>query len=216
MERSTAFDTASEKPNPSHHSTGTVQMRIKNANSHHDRLSQSKSMILSENVKVPEPVSRHRRNHSQHNLTLANIISTQDHTVVEKEGYLLKAKIADGGKKLRKNWSTSWVVLTAQKMEFYKESKQPALANLKPGYKPECVDLCGACIEWTSEKSSRKNVFQDFHIVILACCTFRLSAFDSPQGDVRRGFIPDLEGFILLGSFSKKLGESLGRIFKFD
>ncbi|EOB06950.1 Rho GTPase-activating protein 15 [Anas platyrhynchos] len=106
-------------------------------------------------------VNRHRRNHSQHNLTLADIISTQDHTVVEKEGYLLKAKIADGGKKLRKNWSTSWIVLTARKMEFYKESKQPALANLKPGYKPECVDLCGAQIEWTPEKSSRKNVFQD-------------------------------------------------------
>ncbi|OXB68687.1 hypothetical protein ASZ78_005878, partial [Callipepla squamata] len=134
MERSTTSDTASEKPNPSH-STGAVQMRIKNANSHHDRLSQSKSMILSENVKVIEPV-------------------------VEKEGYLLKAKIADGGKKLRKNWSTSWIVLTSRKMEFYKESKQPALANLKPGYKPECVDLCGAHIEWTPEKSSRKNVFQ--------------------------------------------------------
>ncbi|XP_013815191.1 rho GTPase-activating protein 15 [Apteryx mantelli] len=160
MERSTASDMASEKPNPSHHSTGAVQMRIKSANSHHDRLSQSKSMILSENVKVAEPVNRHRRNHSQHNLTLADIISTQDHTVVEKEGYLLKAKIADGGKKLRKNWSTSWIVLTARKMEFYKESKQPALANLKPGYKPECVDLCGARIEWTPEKSSRKNVFQ--------------------------------------------------------
>uniref|UniRef100_A0A8C3C7G9 Rho GTPase-activating protein 15 n=1 Tax=Cairina moschata TaxID=8855 RepID=A0A8C3C7G9_CAIMO len=159
MERSTTSDTASEKPSPSH-STGAVQMRIKNANSHHDRLSQSKSMILSENVKVAEPVNRHRRNHSQHNLTLADIISTQDHTVVEKEGYLLKAKIADGGKKLRKNWSTSWIVLTARKMEFYKESKQPALANLKPGYKPECVDLCGAQIEWTPEKSSRKNVFQ--------------------------------------------------------
>uniref|UniRef100_A0A8B9I4R3 Rho GTPase-activating protein 15 n=1 Tax=Anser brachyrhynchus TaxID=132585 RepID=A0A8B9I4R3_9AVES len=159
MERSTTSDMASEKPSPSH-STGAVQMRIKNANSHHDRLSQSKSMILSENVKVPEPVNRHRRNHSQHNLTLADIISTQDHTVVEKEGYLLKAKIADGGKKLRKNWSTSWIVLTARKMEFYKESKQPALANLKPGYKPECVDLCGAQIEWTPEKSSRKNVFQ--------------------------------------------------------
>ncbi|XP_014796602.1 PREDICTED: rho GTPase-activating protein 15 [Calidris pugnax] len=160
MERSTTSDTASEKPNPSHHCTGAVQMRIKNANSHHDRLSQSKSMILSENIKVAEPVNRHRRNHSQHNLTLADIITTQDHTVVEKEGYLLKAKIADGGKKLRKNWSTSWIVLTARKMEFYKESKQPALANLKPGYKPECVDLCGARIEWTSEKSSRKNVFQ--------------------------------------------------------
>lgn len=31
---------------------------------------------------------------------------------------------------LRKNWSTSWIVLTSRKMEFYKESKQPALANL--------------------------------------------------------------------------------------
>ncbi|OXB82294.1 UNVERIFIED_CONTAM: hypothetical protein H355_004611, partial [Colinus virginianus] len=140
MERSTTSDTASEKPNPSH-STGAVQMRIKNANSHHDRLSQSKSMILSENVKVIEPV-------------------------VEKEGYLLKAKIADGGKKLRKNWSTSWIVLTSRKMEFYKESKQPALANLKPGYKPECVDLCGAHIEWTPEKSSRKNVFQGSQMVM--------------------------------------------------
>ncbi|KAF4788186.1 hypothetical protein TURU_163718 [Turdus rufiventris] len=190
MERSSTSDTASEKPNPSHHSTGAVQMRIKNSNSHHDRLSQSKSMILSENVKVIEPlqefrslnllttnimancssaglavpwehkINRHRRNLSQHNLTFTDSISTQDPTVVEKEGYLLKAKIADGGKKLRKNWSTSWVVLTARKMEFYKESKQPALVNLKPGYKPECVDLCGARIEWTSEKSSRKNVFQ--------------------------------------------------------
>lgn len=57
MERSTTSDTASEKPSPSH-STGAVQMRIKNANSHHDRLSQSKSMILSENMKVAEPVSK--------------------------------------------------------------------------------------------------------------------------------------------------------------
>ncbi|XP_030808313.1 rho GTPase-activating protein 15 [Camarhynchus parvulus] len=160
MERSSTSDAASEKPNPSHHSTGAVQMRIKNSNSHHDRLSQSKSMILSENVKVAEPINRHRRNLSQHNLTIADIISTQEPTVVAKEGYLLKAKIADGGKKLRKNWSTSWIVLTARKMEFYKESKQPAMSNCKPGYKPECVDLCGARIEWTSEKSSKKNVFQ--------------------------------------------------------
>uniref|UniRef100_A0A7M4EJC6 Rho GTPase-activating protein 15 n=3 Tax=Crocodylus porosus TaxID=8502 RepID=A0A7M4EJC6_CROPO len=160
MQRSTTSDTSSEKLNPSHQSTGAVQMRIKNANSHHDRLSQSKSMILSENVKITEPISRHRRNHSQHNLILTDIISSQEQTVVEKEGYLLKAKIADGGKKLRKNWSTSWLVLTARKIEFYKESKQPALVSLKPGYKPEWVDLCGACIEWTTEKSSRKNVFQ--------------------------------------------------------
>ncbi|CAM2100533.1 unnamed protein product [Caretta caretta] len=168
-----ASDTSSEKPNPTHQNIGAVQMRIKSANSHHDRHSQSKSMILSENVKVKEPISRHRRNHSQHNLLLTDIISPKEQTVVEKEGYLLKAKIADGGKKLRaiclslwmknrqrKNWSTSWIVLAGGKIEFYKESKQPALANLKAGYKPEWVDLCGAQIEWTTEKSSRKNVFQ--------------------------------------------------------
>ncbi|GAA6070145.1 rho GTPase-activating protein 15 isoform X1, partial [Tachysurus ichikawai] len=30
----------------------------------------------------------------------------------------------------------------------------------KPGLKPEGVDLCGAVVDWTTEKSSRKNVFQ--------------------------------------------------------
>ncbi|XP_074857637.1 rho GTPase-activating protein 15 [Carettochelys insculpta] len=160
MQEFPASDASSEKLSPTHQNVGAVQMRIKSANSHHDRHSQSKSMILSDNVKVKEPISRHRRNHSQHNLILTDIISPQEQTVVEKEGYLLKAKISDGGKKLRKNWSTSWLVLAGGKIEFYKESKQPALANLKAGYKPEWVDLCGAHIEWTKEKSSRKNVFQ--------------------------------------------------------
>ncbi|XP_053437577.1 rho GTPase-activating protein 15-like [Nycticebus coucang] len=81
--------------------------------------------------------------------------------MVEKEGYLQKAKIADGGKKLRKNWSTSWIVLSSRKIEFYKESKQQALSNTKTGHKAESVDLYGAHIEWAKEKSSRKNVFQD-------------------------------------------------------
>ncbi|XP_053426035.1 rho GTPase-activating protein 15-like isoform X3 [Nycticebus coucang] len=102
--------------------------------------------------------------------------------MVEKEGYLQKAKIADGGKKLRKNWSTSWIVLSSRKIEFYKESKQQALSNTMPGnsvserylqnkveqqhcrtktgHKAESVDLYGAHIEWAKEKSSRKNVFQ--------------------------------------------------------
>ncbi|KAG9349145.1 hypothetical protein JZ751_029467 [Albula glossodonta] len=30
----------------------------------------------------------------------------------------------------------------------------------KSGCKPEGVDLCGAHVEWTTDKSSRKNVFQ--------------------------------------------------------
>ncbi|XP_056649793.1 rho GTPase-activating protein 15 isoform X2 [Monodelphis domestica] len=158
MQSSTNSDTSAENQNSSHQSTGAVQMRIKNANSHHDRLSQSKSMILTDIGKATEPISRHRRNHSQH--VMKDIITPLEQLMVEKEGYLQKAKIADGGKKLRKNWSTSWIVLSNRKIEFYKESKQQAHSNLKTGHKPECVDLCGAHIEWTKEKSSRKNVFQ--------------------------------------------------------
>ncbi|XP_062972653.1 rho GTPase-activating protein 15 isoform X2 [Elgaria multicarinata webbii] len=159
MHQLASSDISAEKLHPSHESTGAIQMRLKSANSPHDRHSQTKSMILSDNLKVTEPISRHRRNHSQHNLTLPEFISPLEQTVI-KEGYLLKARIADGGKKLRKNWTSSWLVLTGRKIEFYKESKQPAVANLKAGYKPEWVDLSGAHIECTKEKSSKKNVFQ--------------------------------------------------------
>uniref|UniRef100_A0A3Q2HNC0 Rho GTPase activating protein 15 n=1 Tax=Equus caballus TaxID=9796 RepID=A0A3Q2HNC0_HORSE len=158
MQKSTDCDTSMETLNSPRQGTGAVQMRIKNANSHHDRLSQSKSMILTDVGKVAAPISRHRRNHSQH--VLKDVIPPLEQLMVEKEGYLQKAKIADGGKKLRKNWSTSWIVLSSRKIEFYKESKQQALSNMKTGNKPESVDLCGAHIEWAKEKSSRKNVFQ--------------------------------------------------------
>lgn len=155
---STNCDNPLETLNSAHQAPGAVQMRIKNASSHHDRLSQTKSMILTDAGKVTEPISRHKRNHSQH--VLKDIISPLEHQMVEKEGYLQKAKIADGGKKLRKNWSTSWIVLSGPKIEFYKDSKQQALVNMKARHKAECVDLCGAHIEWAKEKSSRKSVFQ--------------------------------------------------------
>ncbi|KAG7255272.1 hypothetical protein CRUP_003431 [Coryphaenoides rupestris] len=35
------------------------------------------------------------------------------------------------------------------------------ISKRKPGCKPDGVDLCGAVIDWTTEKSRRKNVFQD-------------------------------------------------------
>lgn len=47
-----------------------------------------------------------------------------------KGEYLNKAKISDGGKKLRKNWTTVWVVLDSEQLLLYKESKQEALTNL--------------------------------------------------------------------------------------
>ncbi|XP_058049588.1 rho GTPase-activating protein 15 isoform X2 [Ahaetulla prasina] len=158
MQQLAASDPSLGKLDPSHESTGIVQMRIKTLSNTHDRSSQSKSMVYAENLKVVEPLSRHRRNHSQHNIPHLDCLVPLEKQII-KEGYLLKAKIADEGKKLRKNWTFSRIVLTGRKMEFYKESKQPAVPNLK-GPKPEWLDLCGAQIEWTKEKSSKKNVFQ--------------------------------------------------------
>ncbi|XP_071211648.1 rho GTPase-activating protein 15-like [Salvelinus alpinus] len=136
---------------------GTVQMRIKSSQSSGERLSQTKSMVLQDPDLPPKPISRHRRNQSQHNIGGAGAAET---LVVLKGEYLNKAKISDGGKKLRKNWASTWVVLETDKLLFYKESKQEALMNLKPGCSPDGVDLCGAVVEWTTERSSRKNVVQ--------------------------------------------------------
>ncbi|KAB0381150.1 hypothetical protein FD755_008934 [Muntiacus reevesi] len=58
MQKSTNSDTPVETLNPTRQGTGAVQMRIKNANSHHDRPSQSKSMILTDAGKVTEPFSK--------------------------------------------------------------------------------------------------------------------------------------------------------------
>ncbi|XP_057192292.1 rho GTPase-activating protein 15-like [Triplophysa rosa] len=143
---------------------GAVQMRIKNSQSSSgERLSQTKSMVLPEPETLQKPVSsinRHRRNQSQHNMDAS--VGLQP---VLKE-YLNKAKIAEGGKKLRKNWTSSWVVLSSSQLLFYKESKQEAVANLKPSCRPDGVDLCGAAIEWTTEKSSRKNVMQVRQLIL--------------------------------------------------
>ncbi|KAK6315403.1 rho GTPase-activating protein 15-like [Coregonus clupeaformis] len=136
---------------------GTVQMRIKSSQSSGERLSQTKSMVLQDPDLPPKPISRHRRNQSQHNIGGAGALETP---VVLKGEHLNKAKISDGGKKLRKNWTSTWVVLDTDKLLFYKDSKQEALTNLKPGCSPDGMDLCGAVAEWTTEKSSRKNVLQ--------------------------------------------------------
>ncbi|KAJ8393783.1 hypothetical protein AAFF_G00056980 [Aldrovandia affinis] len=140
-----------------HQAPGPVQLRIKTSATPGERLSQTKSMVIPDPALPPKPISRHRRNQSQHN---PGDVAGADHPIVLKGEYLNKAKIADGGKKLRKNWTSTWVVLEVNQLLFYKESKQEALTGLKPGCKPESVDLCGAHIEWTADKSSRKNVLQ--------------------------------------------------------
>ncbi|XP_027008251.1 rho GTPase-activating protein 15 isoform X1 [Tachysurus fulvidraco] len=135
---------------------GAVSMRMKSSTGSGERLSQTKSMVIPDLDAAQKPLNRHRRNQSQHNSSQGvQQLQPSLHGV-----YLNKTKIAEGGKKFKKNWNLVWVVLSSNELHFYKESKQEAMASLKPGLKPEGVDLCGAVVDWTTEKSSRKNVIQ--------------------------------------------------------
>ncbi|XP_044072758.1 rho GTPase-activating protein 9 isoform X4 [Siniperca chuatsi] len=81
---------------------------------------------------------------------------------LEKAGLLNKTKIAEGGRKLRKNWSPSWVVLVGNSLVFFKDPKSQTPSSWKPGNsRPESsVDLRGAQLHWANELSSKKNVFK--------------------------------------------------------
>ncbi|KAM7006511.1 rho GTPase-activating protein 15 isoform 6-T6 [Tautogolabrus adspersus] len=81
---------------------------------------------------------------------------------LEKAGLLNKTKIAEGGRKLRKNWSPSWVVLVGNSLVFFKDPKSQTPASWRPGNsRPESsMDLRGAKLHWAHELSSKKNVFK--------------------------------------------------------
>ncbi|XP_060681049.1 rho GTPase-activating protein 12-like isoform X3 [Hemiscyllium ocellatum] len=83
--------------------------------------------------------------------------------VSEKYGLLYVTKITENGKKVRKNWTSSWTVLQGSSLLFAKN--QGSGSGWKFGgnqSKPEfTVDLKGATIEWASkDKSSKKNVIE--------------------------------------------------------
>ncbi|XP_077429973.1 rho GTPase-activating protein 9 isoform X2 [Vanacampus margaritifer] len=129
-------------------------------------LSHSQSMILPENGKLV----RQCRNYS---CNVTNIVveppspesspdGDGDTPELEKAGLLNKTKIAEGGRKLRKNWSPSWVVLVGNSLVFFKDPKSQTPSTWKPGNsRPESsVDLRGAKLHWANELSSKKNVFK--------------------------------------------------------
>ncbi|XP_034946127.1 uncharacterized protein [Chelonus insularis] len=80
-----------------------------------------------------------------------------------KEGPLSRTKITENGKKLRKNWNTSYAVLTELFLLFFKDSKTfntMMKSGQSPMAKPDIsVDLNGASIEPGERVSSRKNVY---------------------------------------------------------
>ena len=82
--------------------------------------------------------------------------------IILKQGPLNKTKLVENGKKHRKNWTSSHVVLTDTFLLFFKDAK--TFASMQSGglTKPDhCVDLKGANVAWcTSDKSKRNNVFE--------------------------------------------------------
>ncbi|KAL4149827.1 hypothetical protein QTP88_003683 [Uroleucon formosanum] len=81
------------------------------------------------------------------------------HMCVLKEGPLNRTKITENGKRLRKNWTISHVILTELFLLFFKDSK--CFVAMKNGNgRPElCVDLNGALVYPADKVSSRKNVY---------------------------------------------------------
>ncbi|XP_034549033.1 rho GTPase-activating protein 15 [Notolabrus celidotus] len=157
--RITNIQTANKQLPQSSAAQDSVQIRIKSSKSSGDRLSQSKSMVLQDSDLPQKSISRHRRNQSQHNVVIPGGGASILKPLVElKAEHLNMAKISESGKKQRKNWTQMWSVLTAEQLLFNKERQQES--SQKTGSKTEVVHLCGAVIEWTTEKSSRKNVFQ--------------------------------------------------------
>uniref|UniRef100_A0A3Q3DPM8 Rho GTPase activating protein 9 n=1 Tax=Hippocampus comes TaxID=109280 RepID=A0A3Q3DPM8_HIPCM len=129
-------------------------------------LSHSQSMILPENGKLVRPCR-------DYSCSVTNIVveppspesspdGDGDTPELEKAGLLNKTKIAEGGRKLRKNWSPSWVVLVGNSLVFFKDPKSQTPCSWKPGNsRPESsVDLRGAKLHWANELSSKKNVFK--------------------------------------------------------
>ncbi|XP_052382418.1 rho GTPase-activating protein 9 isoform X1 [Oncorhynchus keta] len=169
MQRAVSSNTISITAFRTGESQGVVQRRH-SALLHHgtEQLSHSQTIILPKNSKLgqqgrdcsypgtsvvvvepPSPATSPDSNDS----------STPE---LEKAGLLNKTKIAEGGRKLRKNWNPSWVVLVGNSLVFFKDPKSQTPSSWKPGNsRPESsVDLRGAVVQWTNDLSSKKNVFK--------------------------------------------------------
>ncbi|XP_067342561.1 rho GTPase-activating protein 12b isoform X9 [Channa argus] len=80
----------------------------------------------------------------------------------EKCGVLNVTKITENGKKVRKNWTSSWTVLQGSSLLFAKGQGGSTSWFGSNQSKPEfTIDLRGASVEWASkDKSSKKHVIE--------------------------------------------------------
>ncbi|XP_075993661.1 rho GTPase-activating protein 12-like isoform X6 [Genypterus blacodes] len=79
----------------------------------------------------------------------------------EKCGVLNATKITENGKKVRKNWTSSWTVLQGYSLLFAKGQGGGTSWFGGSQSKPEfTVDLRGGSVDWAKDKSSKKNVLE--------------------------------------------------------
>ncbi|KAK5872211.1 hypothetical protein PBY51_012931 [Eleginops maclovinus] len=163
MQRAVSSDTLSTM------SFSNADAQCHNSAAPHDakpQLSHSQSMILPENGKLIHQCKDYSCNVTNIIVEPPSPESSPDSDgctpELEKAGLLNKTKIAEGGRKLRKNWSPSWVVLVGNSLVFFKDPKSQTPSSWKPGNsRPESsVDLRGAQLHWANDLSSKKNVFK--------------------------------------------------------
>uniref|UniRef100_A0A674NZ39 Rho GTPase activating protein 12 n=1 Tax=Takifugu rubripes TaxID=31033 RepID=A0A674NZ39_TAKRU len=94
--------------------------------------------------------------------TKSNLIPCFSPQPSEKCGVLNVTKITENGKKVRKNWTSSWTVLQGSSLLFAKGQSGSTSWFGSNQSKPEfTVDLRGASAEWASkDKSSKKHVIE--------------------------------------------------------
>ncbi|XP_012587800.1 PREDICTED: rho GTPase-activating protein 9 [Condylura cristata] len=105
----------------------------------------------------------------------------EDPHEVEKSGHLNVTKIAQGGRKVRKNWGPSWVVLAGNSLVFYREPPPASPTSFwgPAGSRPESsVDLRGAALAHGRHLSSRRNVL---HIRTVPGHEFLLQSDQEPE-----------------------------------
>ncbi|XP_035518197.1 rho GTPase-activating protein 15 isoform X2 [Morone saxatilis] len=164
MQRAASSDTLSMM------AFNNAEAQFHNSGPLHDvkqQLSHSQSMTLPENGKLVHQCKDYTCNVTNIVVEPPSPQSSPDNgdgctPELEKAGLLNKTKIAEGGRKLRKNWSPSWVVLVGNSLVFFKDPKSQTPSSWKPGNsRPESsVDLRGAQLHWANELSSKKNVFK--------------------------------------------------------
>ncbi|XP_075690693.1 rho GTPase-activating protein 27-like isoform X2 [Rhinoderma darwinii] len=100
----------------------------------------------------------------QNNFTAFSLQKETETKGLEKAGVLHKTKIAENGRRLRKNWSSTWTVLEGGILTFFKDTKNLSSNSLKQSLLtvPEhTVRLQGASLSWaTKDKSSKKHVME--------------------------------------------------------